>query len=498
MLPSEELEHLVKSLTISGVRHFRAFARRKVEDTALLKLFDLIYNRKKYDEKAFAKIVAVANFPALKVRLRDLLAESLLEQEMKKKGPMEIAALCAQIDIFQRQELMGLMWLMMDRAMALCERYEMFHTWRELLHRKQTILMMDAGVGYTPEGLEGFDELNAAVWAKFKNLDAYLELEEMVTLAARRGYAAMYEVATTLLNHPLLADDAQLLSVRAEIKYYFVKRNILQWTNQSGKALECAERVVALLDDNSALMTDETLYQMYASRISSIGLYAAAKGNVEKVDSTVARLQALAAYPVFIFERLHPIELRLAMQQLDLAKGEEVIAKIEKGLTAHVFKLSRDRQLAYYYQVAHFFLYFSEPKKALKWVQKLREADFVPTKKGLQDFAEILHLVCHYDLGNYKFLKLETKKVIGYLQKRNALTPYEEAIATGIRWVAMATSETIRGQRLLQFGEKVATLAVQPQFVYKANYFQFHLWIAAKVEGGVAAKYLLSSADKLD
>ncbi len=496
MQPSLQLLHLVKSLDVSAVRYFRAYAKRKVsEGTAALQLFDLILRRRKYDEDSLAKAVKVSNFPALKVYLRDMIADSILEQQMKRKGAGEIVALCGQIEIFQKSEFMQLMWLKMDRALELCERYEDFHTWRELLYKKQTILMRDAGVGYTPPEMEGFDEKYAMVWEKFKNLDAYFELEEKITLASRRGYNAMYETAIELSNHPLMRDDAPLLSVRAEIKYCFIKRNIFRWLNQPSESLKYAERVVEILDTNPRFMADENLYQMYASRLYNIGWYAAAAGKIEVANQTIERLVALNSYPVFIFERLHSIELRIAMQELNLELGEKIIAKIEAGMKAHEFKLSRDRQMAYCFQVAHFYIYFSEPKKALRWIKLMRETDLVISKKDIQDFAEILHLVCHYDLGNYDFLKTEANKVIGYLRKRSALSPYEEAIAKNLRSIGMSRTAKTRIERLLAFRDEVAKFKKQPQYEYKTYYFQFDLWIEAKLHGGNAAQYMTKLAN---
>ncbi len=498
MQPSMQLFHLIKSLDASEVRYVRSYAKRKdFEGSACLRLFDLIHRCTNYEEKKFADEIAVANFPALKVYTRDLIADAILEKNLKKKGVAEVMALIGQIELFYKKGFMQLMWARVEKGLQLCERYEAFGLWRDLLARKHSLLMIDAPVGHTPKGLEDFDERYSEVKSKGRNVEEFRELEDMVTFAPRRGSIAMYEMGHELLDHPLLAEDAPRLSRRAEIKYHQLRRIVFRWTNQQTRSLVESERILSILDLCPHLMVDEEHYLIYVGRLYHIGWFAAASGNKELANSTIKRLSELNAYPIFTFERIHSIELRVAMDECDLGKAEAIVEQIAVGMKNYEYKMSNDRRIAYCYQIAHLYLYFNQSSKALKWILLLRECEPSAFKNDVRHFGEILYLICHFELENFDFLRSETKKVANYLEKHLALTAFESAIATGLRKAAMASSPSKRMERLHEMHEKLSKLLEEPRLTVKANYFQFDLWISSKEKGVRIVDHLKTYSGRL-
>lgn len=501
MHPTLHLFYLIRNLDTAEVKYFRAYAKRKVKSgtSSALALFDLIFANEFYDDEAFEKAVGVGNFPALKVYLYDMIAEAMLEREMKRKGLPEIFSLSQQAEMFQRKGLMDGMWRKMEKAMVLCERYEEFHLWRDLLKKKRTILMADAKAGFLPEELQNFDSLYSEVKLKGKNIDEYRELEDLIEIAQGKGTFEMFETATLLLANPLLDDDAPRLSVRAEIKYCIVKRAAFRWSNQQSLALKYAERIVAILDETPFLLLDNDYKIIAIHSLYFIGMYSAAFRKFDSANDCVERLKALKNLPVPIFERLHSLELQIALEQGEYDNGVTVIERISEGLEVNEYRVRGDRKISYYFQIAQFYLFFSEPEKALPWVLKMRSLENIDHKRDLQDFGEILYLVCHFDLGNFKFLiRSEIEKALGYLRKRNALTVYEEAIIKGLRKCAKANTVQNRNSRLVRLLGKLEALLDAPELKYKGNYFQFQIWIASHLEGKMPIEILKSSEPNLD
>lgn len=498
MQPSMQLFHLIKSLDATEVRYVRSYAKRKDSDgSACLRLFDLIHRCTTYEEKKFADEIAVANFPALKIYTRDLIADAILEKNLKKKGVAEVMALIGQIELFYKKGFMQLMWARLEKGLQLCERYEAFGLWRDLLARKHSLLMIDAPVGHTPKGLDDFDERYSEVKLKGKNIEEFRELEDLVTFAPRRGSIAMYEMGRELLNHPLLADDAPRLSHRAEIKFHQLRRIVFRWGNQHARSLMESEKILSILDLCPQLMVDEEHYLIYVGRLYHIGWFAAASGNMELANSTIKRLAELNAYPIYTFERIHSIELRLAMEECDLAKAEATVEQIAAGMKTLEYKMSNDRKIAYCYQIAHLYLYFNQSAKALKWILLLRECEPSAFKNDVRHFGEILYLICHFELENFDFLRSETKKVANYLEKHLALTDFESAIATGLRKAAIAPTPSKRMKRLHEMNDKLFQLLEEPKFAVKGNYFQFALWISSKEKGIRIVDGLQTYSDRL-
>lgn len=493
MAPTSILFHAIKSLAGAEVRYFRSFAKRRIKNgsASYLKLFDLVLKSETYNEDELVAELGVANFPALKMRLTELVAEALQERESYSKGLPEITSLHQQIELLLKRGLMDLMWKKMAKAEALCERYEDFDTWRKLLYTKDNFLMMDTPAGYTPPRLEGFDEIYESVKEKARNLEVYNELQGKVTVALRSGAAAKYQAATYLLSHPALSDDAPRLSVRAEVSFCRLKRIALRWTSQLTASAPFPHRIVSLLDAAPDLLFDSNMQVLFVKQLSNIGLYAAATNDFDTTKTIIERLSAFKDIRHLVFERIHLIELRASMQRLDRDLGSKAVEAIEKGLRTFEHKITDEGRTAYCFLIAHYYLCFGESANALKWVIRLRMLERVGFRKELQDFGELLFLLCHFDLGNDEFLQNEARKVRGHLRKRGTLSNFETTVIAGLSTASKGNTPGDRLNALKRMGEKIKSILQEPANMLKENHFPFEAWIAAKETGRSPMEMLL-------
>jgi tetratricopeptide (TPR) repeat protein len=503
MHPTLHLFYLIRNLDTAEVKYFRAFAKRKVKSgtSSALALFDLVFANEVYDDEAFEKAVAVGNFPALKVYLYEMIAEAMLEREMKRKGLTEIFALSQQAEMFQRKGLMDGMWRKMEKAMLLCERYEEFAVWRDLLRKKQSILMRDAGEGIIPEGMEDFDTVYPFVKERARILENYRDLEDQIEAAKRIGGVATFEAASLLKDNPLLALDAARHSVKAELRFGYIKRHVIRWTGEYTETATYSEKIIQGIETNPFVLLDTEFQHLYLGSLHHLGMFEAASKNFEKAARILDKLRSLEnsiqGISAQVFERLHSLELQLSFIQGDNERGLEIISTITDGLKLHEFQVKEERRISYYYQIAHFHLYFSQPDLALKWILKLRECNNPRTKKDLQDFGEVMYLICHFDLGNYNFIiRTEAEKALNRLSKRSALSVYEEAIIKGLRKAAKADSAKNRNRRLCKIGDKLKEISLTPKFKHKDSYFPFGFWLAAHLEGNTPNFHLLQAENQ--
>lgn len=491
MTPELYLHHLIKCLTPGEVKFFRRFATRNVKSGSAkyLKLFNEALKQETYDEPFLKRKVGAANFPALKRRLFELITEALQEYYDYNKGPMELAALVAKIDILLDRALYEPMWRVMARAEALAEKMEDFIAWKYLLDLKQTILSLDLEVGYTPPQLEGFVEKWKRLTEKATILDQYAALEATMQQAIRKGGRAAYETATSLRDHPLLGPDVQHTSARAEIKYCQTMFLTLRYTQQWQDRVKYSERIVAILDSKPEFLYDSIMNLRYFGHVYNMGLRAAEAGDFARATTLIKKLKAKKKYTLLLFERVHSIELHIALQEKDIAKGEKVIAQIEAGFLQHNDKVRGSRKAAYCYQIAHFFLMLQQPAAALQWLLRLRTITKPGLSKAAQDFGEVLFLLCHFDLGNFDVVATEATKIQRHMEKRGALSDYEKTLIRGLKAAAGKPTQEARRKGLQSLESQVNALLEIPEFKFKNHFFPFDAWFAIHRAGTIPCNH---------
>jgi hypothetical protein len=113
-------------------------------------------------------------------------------------------------------------------------------------------------------------------------------------------------------------------------------------------------------------------------------------------------------------------------------EGLPLITYIEEKLEENSLYLDRHRILVFYYKIAS--LYFGNQNyeacidylhKIINWKTDLRN--------DLQCYARLLHLLAHYELGNYDIMDYLSKSVYRYMAKMDNLTVVEEEMFAFIR-----------------------------------------------------------------
>jgi hypothetical protein len=482
MIPTLFLFHSIKSLTTAEVRYFRAFAKRRIKNGSAnyLKLFDLVLKSKTYDEEKIATEVGVANFAALKLRLSELIGEAIQERESYNEGKAAIAALHQQVEWYLKRGLMDMMWKQFAKAELLCERFEDFETWKTLLHLKQTILLLNAQEGQSPPGMSSFEEHFARVRQKAANLAIYADLEQAIVVAQRSNVESKYNTALQLKTHPALTEDSERLSLRAEIWYCIVMRNILRWTNDHKASVIFSERVVKLLDDAPHLLTDARLQIIHIKQIATVGMYKAANGEFALATDAIKRLRGFKDFQHAVFEQVHIVELRMALQKVDSPMGEQVIESIAAGLKEYEYRSTMEAKAVYCFLSAHFHLCLGHAGKALPWVLRLRTIPLSGMRKDLQDFGEVFFLLCHFDLENFEVVITEAKKVKRHLAKQGSLTRFEETIIKGLETASKLKSSNEMKESLDGLRNHITEILDLPHLKFKENYFPIDSWLLSK------------------
>jgi hypothetical protein len=114
------------------------------------------------------------------------------------------------------------------------------------------------------------------------------------------------------------------------------------------------------------------------------------------------------------------------------SEGLKIVPHIEENLKKYELFLDRHRVLVFYYKIACLYFGAGKNEKAIDYLNKIINWK-VDLRTDLQCYARLLHLIAHYELGNFELLEYLTKSVYRFMAKMQSLTAVEEEMFNFLR-----------------------------------------------------------------
>jgi hypothetical protein len=113
-------------------------------------------------------------------------------------------------------------------------------------------------------------------------------------------------------------------------------------------------------------------------------------------------------------------------------QGLSLVPQIEEKLDEYALYLDRHRVLVFYYKIASLYFGSGDYETCIDYVQKIINWK-VDLRNDLQCYARLLHLLAHYELGNYDLIEYLARSVYRFMTKMETLTVVEEEMFRFLR-----------------------------------------------------------------
>ncbi len=113
-------------------------------------------------------------------------------------------------------------------------------------------------------------------------------------------------------------------------------------------------------------------------------------------------------------------------------KGLQLVPEIEAKLKEYELYLDRHRILVFYYKIACMYFGSGDYEHTIDYLNKIMNWK-VDLRTDLQCYSRLLHLIAHYELGNYDILDHLIKSVYRFMAKMQNLSVIEEDIFAFLR-----------------------------------------------------------------
>jgi hypothetical protein len=160
-------------------------------------------------------------------------------------------------------------------------------------------------------------------------------------------------------------------------------------------------------------------------------------------------------------------------------EGLKMVPFIEEKLEElHPF-LDRHRILVFYYKIASLYFGSGNYSKAIDYVQQIINWK-VDLRNDLQCYARLLHLMSHYELGNYEILDSLSRSVYRYMSKMETLTKVEEHMFQFLRNTFLSPRQLKpEFQKLL---DKIKGLEKNRHETRSFAYLDIISWLESKID----------------
>ena len=189
-------------------------------------------------------------------------------------------------------------------------------------------------------------------------------------------------------------------------------------------------------------------------------------------------MNANARIQTFVY--LHIAEINKYFLEGTFTEGLKLVPYIEEKLEEYQLHLDRHRVLVFYYKIACLYFGSGNNEKAIDYLNKIINWK-VDLRTDLQCYARLLHLIAHYELGNFELLEYLVKSVYRFMSKMKNLSVVEEEIFAFIK-----KSFSISPQKLIpafeNLKDKLQPLQGNPLESRSFMYLDIIAWLESKIE----------------
>ena len=180
------------------------------------------------------------------------------------------------------------------------------------------------------------------------------------------------------------------------------------------------------------------------------------------------------------FVYLHISKLNRHFLDGTFAEGVSLVPYIEEKLKEYWIYLDRHRILVFYYKIASLYFGSGDYGRTIDYLNKIINWK-VDLRNDLQCYSRLLHLIAHYELGNYDLLEYLTKGVYRFMAKMENLSLVEEEIFRFLRRSLSLSADRIRPE-LEKLLEKLKTYEKSRYETRAFVYLDIISWLESKLQ----------------
>jgi len=493
---ADALFQLIRSLQKGEKRNFKLYIKRNSsnEDLKMIQLFDALDKMNEYDESVLLKKVPSLKKQQLSNIKAHLYKQILASLRLLKNDDSIDIQLHEQLDHAKILYNKGLYWQslkILERAkemarhfhqdsfliqiISLEKKIETLYITRSMQNRAEQLTSEADEVNERRRLITQLSNLTLQLYSWYiKNGHARNETDE-------KGIREFFQRNLPKEAYSQTGFYERLYLYQSFCWYAFIRQDFLMYYRYT-------QKWVHLFHEEPQMLAVETAH--YIKGIHNLLNALFDLRHVNKFEEVINEFEnfsasdaANASYNNRIqsFVYLHTAKLNRHFMQGTFKKGLSLVPVIEEKLDEYSLYLDRHRVLVFYYKIASLYFGSGNYETCIDYLQKIINWK-VDLRNDLQCYARLLHLMAHYELGNFEIIEYLARSVYRFMSKMETLTVIEEEMFRFIRnrLPVSAASMKAEFEKLLNRIKKYE----KNRFETRAfAYLDIISWLESKVQG---------------
>lgn len=512
---SDTLFQLIKSLEKSEKRHFKLYIKRSSskEDLKIIRVFDAVDKMNDYDEKLLLK--KLDNIPKtrlynLKAHLHKQLLASLRLLKATENTDLKLSEHLDNARLLYNKGLTIQALHILERAKELAKANHKFNFLVQVISLEKKIETLHI----TRSSLEKTLVLAEEAIENSEHIDRVTRLSNLALLLYRwyvkNGHARNEEdekevrhfFKTSLPKNTAAINGfyERLYLYQSYCWYAFIRQDFLMYYRY-------CQKWVDLFGENEIMISVETGH--YVKGMHNLLDAHFVLRNFEKFDEVLQQFEEFSKTKVASqhdnFRTHTSIYKNNARINSYLMKGKfneglSIIPRVVRKLKEYSLFVDSHRILVFNYKIAMLYFGAGQYSTAIDFLHKIINDNQPGLRNDLQCYARLMHLLCHYELGNEEILDSLIKSVYRFMARMKNLTIVEEEIFKFLRHSTKVKANALKPE-LEKFLKKIKHLEKNRFETRSFAYLDVISWAESKVSAKsmseiIYKKYLQSRHKK--
>jgi tetratricopeptide (TPR) repeat protein len=444
---TDALFQLIKSLEKSEKRNFKLFVKRNssTEDLKIIQLFDALDKMKDYDERQLLqknRALKKKQLSNIKAHLYKQILASLRIIRDEQNIDLQLHEQMDHARILYNKGLYLQSLKVMDRMKELARTHHQLTYLQQVLffEKKIEALYITRSMRNRASQLSAESELvneQLTMVNKLSNLSL-----QLYSWYIQHGHVRNEKDVAELEQffERSLPAGAQHVSTFYEKLYLqqsycwhaFIRQDFVQYYRHAHKWVDLFDEypVMLAVETTTYIKGMHNLMGAYFDLLNHEKLLAAIKKF--EVFTKNKFVQENDNNRILAYVYLYTAKINLYFLQGTFTKGLRLVPFLEEMLKEYGLFLDTHRVLVFYYKIACLYFGSGNNEKAIDYLNRIinEKADL---RTDLQCYARLLHLIAHYELGNFQLLEYLIKSVYRYMAKMQNLSKVEEEVFDFLR-----------------------------------------------------------------
>lgn len=497
---SLKLHQLIHSLSGTEKRYFKLHTQliHTQKPKRYLSLFEILEKIDVYENELLVTALGkhklnLKNIHADKNYLYEFILDILVKFHAENSGSIKVLQCLSQVEILYRKNLHAQAAIQLRKAQKIAKKHDLLTYHLPILEWSQRI----TGFPKNEQELklqhadyeEKIEEFTAFTTYDFVYKKAHLIRKQINKAKDKKALEIWHEMTR---NHPLPNGENPPEPLHAQIRFYQIKAAYFYITDDIKNEFEANKKMLELIHAHPHFIQEYSeeyiaIFSRYLVLTKSVNLdlYLKALSEFRQIPQQLK--SPTPALRAKIFALHHGTELTRLIYARHFEQAEQLLPDIKAGFERYkkhideVYSLSSNYRFAYtYIGLGKFTLALQEVNNIAMMNKSLRPDMF--------RFSKLLTLLIHFELGNKSLIPYLKKSINLYYNKQKKVFDLERLFLKYITKFCKATSNENLYKELVEFQEKLNTL-VQKDTERKALlYFDFTLWVEAKLAGTTMSK----------